>query len=443
LASKILIVDDEPSASDYLRLLLEQDGFEVRATANGVEALIALETNPFELVISDLRMPQMDGLELLSHLKQRWPDLPVIVLTANEGIQDVVQAIHLGALNYLVKPSSPAVVSEAVKKALRLRPGSRSAPPQVHELVGESPAIAEVRHRVVMAARSDVHVMITGDTGTGKELVARAIHTYSPLAGGPFVAHNCALSPPELFESEFFGHRRGSFTGADRDHGGLLRQADGGVLFLDELETMLPAHQAKLLRVIDDGEVRAVGSEKSHRVSVRFLAATNRDPEIMMQERTLREDLYYRLRGIEIRLPTLNERIVDVPLLARHFAGTEGTAFTPDALDALMETTWPGNVRQLRNIVQGAKAAAGEEKIGVGHLSLDSVSWGSRAAESGVAASGSGPAAVPHGLTLRELERRAVEQALADCDGNRTRAAKLLDIDRSTLRRKLQEFGLD
>lgn len=443
MASKILIVDDEPSASDYLRLLLEQDGFEVRATANGVEALIALETNPFELVISDLRMPQMDGLELLSHLKQRWPDLPVIVLTANEGIQDVVQAIHLGALNYLVKPSSPAVVSEAVKKALRLRPGSRSAPPQVHELVGESPAIAEVRHRVVMAARSDVHVMITGDTGTGKELVARAIHTYSSLAGGPFVAHNCALSPPELFESEFFGHRRGSFTGADRDHGGLLRQADGGVLFLDELETMLPAHQAKLLRVIDDGEVRAVGSEKSHRVSVRFLAATNRDPEIMMQERTLREDLYYRLRGIEIRLPTLNERIVDVPLLARHFAGTEGTAFTPDALDALMETTWPGNVRQLRNIVQGAKAAAGEEKIGVGHLSLDSVSWGSRAAESGVAASGSGPAAVPHGLTLRELERRAVEQALADCDGNRTRAAKLLDIDRSTLRRKLQEFGLD
>ena len=443
MASKILIVDDEPSASDYLRLLLEQDGFEVRATANGVEALIALETNPFELVISDLRMPQMDGLELLSHLKQRWPDLPVIVLTANEGIQDVVQAIHLGALNYLVKPSSPAVVSEAVKKALRLRPGSRSAPPQVHELVGESPAIAEVRHRVVMAARSDVHVMITGDTGTGKELVARAIHTYSPLAGGPFVAHNCALSPPELFESEFFGHRRGSFTGADRDHGGLLRQADGGVLFLDELETMLPAHQAKLLRVLDDGEVRAVGSEKSHRVSVRFQAATNRDPEIMMQERTLREDLYYRLRGIEIRLPTLNERIVDVPLLARHFAGTDGTAFTPDALDALMETTWPGNVRQLRNIVQGAKAAAGEEKIGVGHLSLDSVSWGSRAAASGDASSGSGRDAVPHGLTLRELERRAVEQALADCDGNRTRAAKLLDIDRSTLRRKMQEFGLD
>lgn len=443
MASKILIVDDEPSASDYLRLLLEQEGFEVRTTANGLEALIALETNPFELVISDLRMPQMDGLELLSHLKQRWPDLPVIVLTANEGIQDVVQAIHLGALNYLVKPSSPAVVSEAVKKALRLRPGSRADPPQVHELVGESPAIAEVRHRVVMAARSDVHVMITGDTGTGKELVARAIHTYSALAAGPFVAHNCALSPPELFESEFFGHRRGSFTGADRDHGGLLRQADEGVLFLDELETMLPAHQAKLLRVIDDGEVRAVGSETSQRVSVRFLAATNRDPETMMEERTLREDLYYRLRGIEIRLPTLNDRIDDIPLLARHFAGGEGTMFTPDALDALMQNTWPGNVRQLRNIVQGAKAAAGEEKIGVGHLSLDSVSWGLRASDPREFSSDSSPGAVPRGVTLRELERRAVEQALEDCEGNRTRAAKLLDIDRSTLRRKLQEFGLD
>jgi DNA-binding NtrC family response regulator len=334
-------------------------------------------------------------------------------------------------------------VSEAVKKALRLRPGRGAEPPQVRELVGESPAIAEVRHRVVMAARSDVHVMITGDTGTGKELVARAIHTYSSLESGPFVAHNCALSPPELFESEFFGHRRGSFTGADRDHAGLLRQADAGVLLLDELETMLPAHQAKLLRVIDDGEVRAVGSETSRRVSVRFLAATNRDPETMMQERTLREDLYYRLRGIEIRLPTLSERVDDIPHLARHFAGGEGAAFTPDALEALMATSWPGNVRQLRNIVQGAKAAAGDGKIAVGHLSLGSESWGSRANRAEQAAPAPGPGGVPRGLTLRELERRAIEQALAECEGNRTRAAKLLDIDRSTLRRKLQEFGVD
>jgi len=442
LSSSILIVDDEPTASEYLRVLLEGEGFAVRSTGNGIEALIALETNPFDLVISDLRMPQMDGLELLTHLKQRWPDLPVIVLTANEGIEDVVQAIHLGALNYLVKPSSPPVVSEAVKKALRLRPGSRAEPPQVAELVGESPAIAEVRHRVVMAARSDVHVMVTGATGTGKELVARAIHTYSALESGPFVAHNCALSPSELFESEFFGHRKGSFTGADRDHVGLLRQADEGVLFLDELETMLASHQAKLLRVIDDGEVRPVGSEISQRVSVRFVAATNRDPELMIQERTLREDLYYRLRGIEIRLPVLSDRTEDIPLLARHFLGEDGGEFTPDALDALVSTDWPGNVRQLRNIVQGAKAAAGGEKIGPGHLSLESTGWGSRSRDSGEPGGSTARSDVPRGMTLRELERIAIVQALEDSGGNRSQAAKMLDIDRSTLRRKLVEFGL-
>ena len=439
MGNKILIVDDEPSASDYLRLLLEGEGFEVRATANGIEALIALETNAFDLVISDLRMPQMDGLELLTHLGQRWPDLPAIVLTANEGIEDVVEAIHLGALNYLVKPSSAPVVSEAVRKALRLRPRSGTQEPEISELVGESAAIAEVRHRVAMAARSDVHVMITGDTGTGKELVSRAIHNYSALGGGPFVAHNCALSPPELFESEFFGHRRGSFTGADRDHAGLLRQADGGILFLDELETMLPAHQAKLLRVIDDGEVRAVGSTQNERVSVRFLAATNRDPGAMMEERTLREDLYYRLRGIEICLPTLSERLDDVPILARHFAGADSAGFTPDALEALMQAPWPGNVRQLRNIVQGAKAAAGDSKIGVGHLGLDSVGWAARAARPG---SDGAEGGIPRGVSLKEIERQAIVQAIEDCDGNRTRAAKLLDIDRSTLRRKLAEFDL-
>ena len=290
-----------------------------------------------------------------------------------------------------------------------------------------------------MAARSDVHVMITGDTGTGKELVSRAIHNYSALGGGPFVAHNCALSPPELFESEFFGHRRGSFTGADRDHAGLLRQADGGILFLDELETMLPAHQAKLLRVIDDGEVRAVGSTQNERVSVRFLAATNRDPGAMMEERTLREDLYYRLRGIEICLPTLSERLDDVPILARHFAGADSAGFTPDALEALMQAPWPGNVRQLRNIVQGAKAAAGDSKIGVGHLGLDSVGWAARAARPG---SDGAEGGIPRGVSLKEIERQAIVQAIEDCDGNRTQAAKLLDIDRSTLRRKLAEFDL-
>ncbi len=443
MTDNILIVDDEPSALDYLRVLLEDQGFAVRATANGVEALIAMEIQSYDLVISDIRMPQMDGLELLNHLKERWPDCPVIVLTANEGVEDIIKAIHLGAINYVIKPASASNVLVAVEKALRVRPRRDELPPSIPELVGQSAAIVEVRHQTVMAARSDVHVIVTGDTGTGKELVARSIHSHSSVANGPFVAHNCALSPPELFESEFFGHRRGSFTGAERDHVGLLRQAHGGVLFLDELETMLPAHQAKLLRVIDDGEVRAVGSEETRNVSVRFVAATNRDPHIMMEDGTLREDLYYRLRGIEIRLPALSDRIDDIPLLADHFSGSAGGVFTTEALDALMNSAWPGNVRQLRNIVQGARAAAGEGPIGVEHLGLDARNASRGGARKAAVIEPARAGSVPRGVTLRELERRGIEQALEDCEGNRTRAAKQLDIDRSTLRRKLREFGLD
>ncbi|MFL2935409.1 MAG: sigma-54-dependent transcriptional regulator [Myxococcota bacterium] len=442
MSSRILIVDDEESASEYLRLILEEEGFSVRTTANGVEALIALETNSFDLVISDIRMPQMDGLELLAHLQQRWPEMPALMLTANDGVGDIVEAIQLGAINYLVKPASRPVLLVAVERALRARPLESAPDASVPELVGETAAITEVRHRVVMAARSDVHVMVTGDTGTGKELVARAIHRLSAQSEGPFVPHNCALAPAELFESEFFGHRRGSFTGAERDHVGLLRQAHGGVLFLDELEAMPAAHQAKLLRVIDDGEVRPLGAEKSEVVSVRFVAATNRDPALMMEERTLREDLYYRLRGIEIVLPTLEERSEDIPRLARHFSGESGLGFTPEALEALCAAPWPGNVRQLRNMVQGARAIAGEGRIGLADLPIQ-------------AAPGSAPGSVPgsdpaillsdapRGTSLREVECWAIKQALADCGGNRTRTAEVLEIDRSTLRRKMAEYEIE
>ncbi|MAJ60718.1 MAG: hypothetical protein CBC48_12315 [bacterium TMED88] len=442
MSHRILIVDDERSASDYLRVLLEERDFEVRTTSNGIEALIALENQNYDLVISDIRMPQMDGLELLEHLKDRWPEVPAIMLTANESVEDVVGAIQLGAINYLVKPASPAALSSAVDKALASRPLRRETSGAVPELIGVSKAILEVRHKVVMAARSDVHILVTGDTGTGKELVSRAIHSHSPLAKGPFIAHNCALAPTELFESEFFGHRKGSFTGADRDHEGLLRQADGGVLFLDELETMTMPHQAKLLRVIDDGEVRPVGSEKSQVVSVRFVAATNRDPRPMMAEGSLRDDLYYRLRGIEINLPTLRERREDISLLANHFLGEDGPEVSAEVMEALAHAPWPGNVRQLRNIVQGAKAASGGSRITMSHLSLETMDldgeMSAEPAEEDASTSG-----LPRGVSLREVERRAIVQALEDCSGNRTRAAKSLDIDRSTLRRKIQEYGLD
>ena len=331
VSDAILVAEDEPSSADYLRVLLEGRGHTVRLAANGLEALLALESRPFDLVITDLRMPSMDGFELLSHLAQRWPDLPAIVLTANEDVEDVVEAVRLGAINYLLKPATPASVGTAVDRALLTRKRSSTAHSTVPELVGTSRAMVEVRHRVLMAARSDVHVLVTGATGTGKELVSRAIHAHSGLSGGPFVAHNCALSPSDLFESEFFGHRRGSFTGADRDRRGLLREAHEGVLFLDELETLDLGFQAKLLRVIDDGEVRAVGAEKAERVNVRFVAATNREARVMIEEGSLREDLYYRLRGIEIRLPSLAERREDIPLLVVPFRLPQESRAPPDS----------------------------------------------------------------------------------------------------------------
>jgi two-component system NtrC family response regulator len=435
MSASLLIVEDERSSREYLRLLLEEEGHQTTLAANGVEAMVALERDAFDLLISDLHMPEMDGLELLSHVKQRWPRLPVIVITAASEASEIVEAVQLGATNYLVKPAPPAAVTAAIEKALRVLPRTPQAPSSISELVGKSRQIVEVRHQVSLAAQSDVPVLITGQTGTGKELVARAVHRYSNVAGGPFVPHNCAVSPQDLFESEFFGHRRGSFTGADRDHNGLLVQADGGVLFLDELEALALPHQAKLLRVLDDGEVRPVGSDQPVQVNVRFVAATNLDPRAMLAEGSLREDLYYRLRGFEIALPPLAARREDIPLLVESFLGDAAAGFLPDAIDALVTAPWPGNIRQLRNVVRGAHAVARDAPIGVRHLSLDSLD--------GPAAQGAaGTAQVPRGATLKDIEQRAILQALEDCNGNRTRAARLLDIDRSTLRRKLREYGI-
>jgi len=437
MADSILVAEDERASAEYLKLLLEEMGYAVRVAGNGVEALLALEAGRFDLVITDLRMPSMDGFELLTHLGQRWPNLPAIVLTANEDVSDIIEAIRLGAVNYLVKPATPGSVESAVERALLTRQRSIVRDSAVPELIGSSKPMVEVRHRVLMAARSDVHVLVTGHTGTGKELVSRAIHTHSGLSKGPFVAHNCALSPADLFESEFFGHRRGSFTGADRDRRGLLREAHEGVLFLDELETLDLGFQAKLLRVIDDGEVRSVGAERPERVNVRFVAATNREPQVMIDEGSLREDLYYRLRGIEIRLPALADRREDIPMLIAHFDRPDSAGFTPEATEALCLAPLPGNVRQLRNLVQGARAAAGDTAVGRLHLPMDQIEGGRPAVPQGTGSEG-----VPRGISLREIERRAIAQALEDCDGNRTRAARLLDIDRSTLRRKIAEYEI-
>jgi len=431
MSTAILVVDDQPSAAEFLRLLLTQQGHEVATAANGVEALVALESRHFDLVLSDLDMPGMDGFELLHRVRQRWPELPVVTVTAISDVAKVVEAVQLGAVDYLLKPAEAPAVLNVVRKALSVAP-VREAPRAIPELVGKSRAIVEVRHLVTLAAGSSVPVLITGETGTGKELVARAIHRYSRIAAGPFVSHNCALVPRDLYESTFFGHRRGAFTGAERDHAGLLVSAHGGVLFLDEVEALLFEHQAKLLRVLDDGEVLPVGGNRPVQVTVRFLAATNRDPHAMIAEGSLRPDLYYRLRGFEIALPPLRERRDDIPLLAAHFLGADASRFTPEAMEALLRAPWPGNVRQLRHAVLSAAAAAGGGRIGPRQLSLDAVP--------GAATGGADD--VLRG-TLRDVERRAIVQALEDASGNKSVAARALGIDRSTLRRKLKEYDIE
>ena len=436
--ASLLIVDDERSAREYMRILLEAEGHRVRTAENGVQALLALEQEAADLVLSDLQMPEMDGLELLEHMSRRWAGTPVIIITAADDVEQIVDVVRRGAVNYLIKPAAPTPVLAALEKGLAARRKRDEVESEIKELVGVGSAIAAVREQVRLAATSDVPVLVKGETGTGKELVARAIHRYSNLADGPFVAHNCAVSPRDLFESEFFGHKRGSFTGAERDHEGLLSQANGGVLFLDELEALAPEHQAKLLRVLDDGEVRPVGSEKAHEVSVRFVAATNREPKTMIKGGELREDLYYRLRGFEIALPPLRDRLEDVPSLAENFLEEEDAGFEQAALDALCGFEWPGNVRELRNVVRSVRAIASGGRIQRHHLPEH---FQNRVSLPGGGSTSS--VGVPHGLTLREIEKRAIEQALEDCDHNRSKAARLLGIDRSTLRRKLKDFGLE
>jgi DNA-binding NtrC family response regulator len=422
---KVLIVDDSEASARYAALTLTEAGHEVRCAANGVEALTLLGQERVDLVLSDLRMPQMDGLELLEHLRASQPNVPVILISVDEDVQSVVHAVRGGAVNYLLKPCAPERLRDAVERALGLpRELLPEGGPPLERIVGQSRSMVEVRRAVLLAARTEMPVLITGQTGTGKEIVARAIHALSKRSTGPFVAHNSALAPRELVDSLLFGHRRGAFTGADRDQTGLFERASGGVLFLDELEAMSSDLQAKLLRVLDDGEVLPIGSTKSTHVSLRIVAATNREPRQMIADGTLRADLFWRLCGLEIGLAPLRDRAEDVPLLARHFLGEGHPGLSPEAAEVLRSRPWPGNVRELRNAILLAQERARGGRIEPRHLSVD------------VSTEGERQASYP---TLRESELEAIRRTLIACDGNQSRAARILGIDRATLRRKLSD----
>jgi len=444
--ARILVVDDDQSSRDLLARILSSAGHRVTALADGREAVAEIDTDePPDLVVSDIRMAEMDGLQVIDAYRERAPDTPVILVTAFGNIDGAVEAIRRGAADYLSKPYDVDAIQLVVARALRqrdlavenraLRRGLRDRY-RLENVVGRSEAMLQVYKTAARVASTDATVLIQGESGTGKELVARAIHTASPRAACPFVAVDCGAIAEGVLESELFGHARGAFTGAQAARRGLFEEANRGTLFLDEIGDIGQNLQARLLRALQEGTIRRVGTNDPIPVDVRVVAATNQDMEAAVRDGAFRADLYYRLHVVSIRIPPLRERKEDVPLLAEHFAQkhgrAEGAAVSPAARELLVAYDWPGNVRELENAI--ARALALNPSGVITPEDLPDVVR--RAAP---------PAPGPGGLdladrpTLAELERRYATQVLSETGGNKTRAAEVLGIDRKTLYRILGE----
>jgi DNA-binding NtrC family response regulator len=433
---RILIVDDDPHAIEAMAAVLTP-AYEVECRDGGGAGIDALRSQPFDLVLTDLGMPSPDGFDLLRAARELPGAPPVVVITGLDDARTAVEAMRLGAADLLVKPASREEICEIVSRVEAERLGLDDEIEAAAGLIGRSRGLRRVRRLVPLLSRSRETVLITGETGTGKELLARALHELGPLKARPFVAHNMAATPSELAESVFFGHVRGSFSGATSDHAGLFEKAEGGTLFLDEADSFPLPLQAKLLRVLEGGRVQRVGSCAERGIDVRVIAASAVDLGQLVAAGRFRADLYYRLRQLEVSMPALREHMEDVPALARHFLAELG----PDAgpapriaaatLDVLMRYPWPGNCRELRNALRSAAVLAGTATIQPGHLPRAVM----RAASEG--------AAVDAPSTLVAVEREHIRQALEHVGGNRSRAARLLGIDRGTLARKIRSLGLD
>ncbi len=416
-----LVVDDEPSFRALLRDILEGAGHGVTEARDGAEALAFLERGAFDLVLTDRLMPKVDGLELVRRVKARPSAPPVVVLTAHGSIPEAVEAVRLGAADYITKPlPSPEALVDLVASLLPREEGD--------ELVTADPAMKELLALVDRVAPRDVAVLVTGESGTGKELVARRLHARSPRARGPFVAVNAAALPETLAESELFGAEKGAFTGADQARAGRFEEASGGTLFLDEVGELPAALQSKLLRVLEERVVRRLGGSRDLPVDVRLVAATNRDLSRESESGGFRQDLFFRLAVVVLNVPPLRERPGDVPLLARHFAGRLAArhsvpvpALDDEALSALAAHSWPGNVRELRNVLERAVVVRGGEPIRVVDLGL---------------VASSPP------LDRAHREREALLAALRRTGGKREEAAKLLGISVRTLYYRLKEWGI-
>ncbi len=447
---RVLIVDDEDSTREYLSMMLEREGYEVSAVADGKKALKLDSQESFDAVITDIQMPGMGGMEILSALRECDPLLPVIIITGHASQESAIEALNLGAFYYLLKPVSNEELKQVVRNALEVRrlrdenvdlERALSAGPGEREMIGESEGIRLVFALIDRVAKTSSTVLLYGESGTGKELVARAIHARSARADKRFVSINCGALPETLLESELFGHVKGSFTGAIRDKRGLMVVAEGGTFLLDEVSETSTAIQVKLLRVLQEREVVPVGGTKPTKVNVRVIAATNADLEKAIREGRFRADLFYRLNVIPITIPPLRERRDDIPRLVNHFLGrfTSGARTVSDeAMDILTDYDWPGNVRELENIIERAVILADDTEITADSLNISIFPERMRN-QARTGGSGVGVA----GLTLEELERRYLLQTLEETGWKKKRAAEILGINPSTLYRKLQRYGMD
>jgi two-component system response regulator AtoC len=452
--NNVLVVDDEESMRHLLTVILADRGYDVRAVSNGEDALRELSSRDYDLVLSDVRMPRMDGLVLLRRALETHPDLTFIVMSAYGTHDTAIEAMKAGAYDYVSKPFKPDEVVLVLRKAeerLRLSRENRrlrselAAGFRLDNFIGSAPSLQEMLRQVGKVAPTKTTVLLTGESGTGKELVARALHELSPRAAMPFVAVNCGAIPAELLESELFGHVRGAFTDASRDKKGLAAEADGGTLFLDEIGELPFALQVKLLRFLEDEQVRRVGDTRSERVDVRVIAATARDLSRAVKDGQFREDLFYRLNVVNVRLPALRERPDDVPALVEHFLAKYRrlrpeeplTGVSPEALEVLRSHRWPGNVRELEHAVERAVVLADGPLIQEGDLP-DEVR---------VPPGPPTPAAAPGGdlsvkRAFRAMEEQLIRAALDRTGGNRTRAAELLDLSYRALLYKIKEYGI-
>ncbi len=447
---KVLLVDDDSSVRRVLQFKLEKRGYTVETASDGIGALEILKEKPFDLLLSDIRMPRMDGIELLNEAKSTQPDIKVILITAHATVNQAVQAVKLGAFDYITKPFEDEELFVAIEKALKferlesenkkLRGRLKKAESE-KQLFGASAPFKQLQSMIHKIADTGATVLLSGESGTGKELVARTIHRESSRAESDFIAVNCAAIPRELIESELFGHVKGAFTGAVKDKRGKFELADNGTLLLDEISELAIDLQAKLLRVLQENVIEPVGSETRRPVDVRLIAATNVDLRERVRSGKFREDLYYRLNVVPLQVPSLRERKEDIPLLAREFVRKYGDdddeiVLSPKLIENLMDYSWPGNVRELENLIARMVILRRGNELTPRDLPEDFGEFNPHA-------NGKDRDTGEDRVTLEEAERNLIIEALEKSGWNKSKAAKRLDIPRHVLIYRLKKYGID